>query len=125
MTSQPASRSAPAMTLAPRSWPSRPGLAISTRGRRPAGTRALLASLISEVGRWPILAEHGAQAACDPADRGLGAHRRQHWRHQIVGAARSRLYRGKRPLDRRRVARSAQLAQARALIPLHLGVGTV
>src|SRR2546425_8270538 len=31
MTSIPASRSARAMTLAPRSWPSNPGLAISTR----------------------------------------------------------------------------------------------
>src|SRR3989338_8252560 len=31
MTSMPASRNARAMTLAPRSWPSRPGLAISTR----------------------------------------------------------------------------------------------
>src|SRR5919197_1286314 len=31
MTSIPASRSARAITLAPRSWPSRPGLAISTR----------------------------------------------------------------------------------------------
>src|SRR5215472_10741876 len=31
MTSIPASRSARAMTLAPRSWPSRPGLAIRTR----------------------------------------------------------------------------------------------
>src|SRR5216683_1995463 len=31
MTSKPASRSARATTLAPRSWPSRPGLAINTR----------------------------------------------------------------------------------------------
>src|SRR5262249_24491409 len=31
MTSMPASRNARAITLAPRSWPSRPGLAISTR----------------------------------------------------------------------------------------------
>ena len=31
MTSMPASRSARAMTLAPRSWPSRPGFAITTR----------------------------------------------------------------------------------------------
>src|SRR6266571_5015434 len=31
MTSMPASRNARAMTLAPRSWPSRPGLATSTR----------------------------------------------------------------------------------------------
>src|ERR671931_2033357 len=31
MTSKPASRNARAMILAPRSWPSRPGLAIRTR----------------------------------------------------------------------------------------------
>src|SRR5689334_20062312 len=31
MTSKPASRSARAMTLAPRSWPSRPGFATTTR----------------------------------------------------------------------------------------------
>src|SRR3954469_21896269 len=31
MTSMPASRSARAMILAPRSWPSRPGLATTTR----------------------------------------------------------------------------------------------
>src|SRR5215212_5439579 len=31
MTSMPASRSARAMIFAPRSWPSRPGLAITTR----------------------------------------------------------------------------------------------
>src|SRR5438270_7119293 len=34
MTSKPASRSARAMTLAPRSCPSRPGLATTTRYRR-------------------------------------------------------------------------------------------
>src|SRR5215210_4813128 len=32
MTSNPASRSARATTFAPRSWPSRPGLAMRTRG---------------------------------------------------------------------------------------------
>ena len=36
MTSMPASRSARAMILAPRSWPSRPGLATTTRILRPA-----------------------------------------------------------------------------------------
>src|ERR1700721_340530 len=36
----PASRSARAMTLAPRSWPSRPGLATSTRIGRVAGFSA-------------------------------------------------------------------------------------
>src|SRR5262245_28131594 len=39
MTSMPASRNARAMTLAPRSWPSSPGLATSTRILRSAGIR--------------------------------------------------------------------------------------
>src|SRR5437764_1433362 len=38
MTSKPASRSAIEMTLAPRSWPSRPGLATTTRYVRFTGT---------------------------------------------------------------------------------------
>src|SRR5258707_15647593 len=40
MTSMPASRRARAITLAPRSWPSRPGLATSTRiGTRVGGSK--------------------------------------------------------------------------------------
>src|ERR1051326_632549 len=38
MTSMPASRSARAMIFAPRSWPSRPGLATTTRIFRLAGS---------------------------------------------------------------------------------------
>src|ERR1700733_7829499 len=46
MTSTPASRNARATTLAPRSWPSRPGLAITTR--------ILLIKRASRAGpRWP------------------------------------------------------------------------
>src|SRR3954466_13285660 len=43
MTSMPASRSARATTLAPRSWPSRPGLATTTRMR--------LAELVTRVSK--------------------------------------------------------------------------
>src|SRR5437660_2655649 len=42
MTSMPASRRARAITFAPRSWPSRPGLAINTRIGR-SGIRGSLA----------------------------------------------------------------------------------
>src|SRR5438874_5674157 len=42
MTSMPASRSARAMIFAPRSWPSRPGLAINTRIFRSVIFRSLL-----------------------------------------------------------------------------------
>src|ERR1700675_1816924 len=56
MTSMPASRSALAITLAPRSWPSRPGLATKTR---------IFFSLISPVllqrTEWPIASNVGPQ----------------------------------------------------------------
>src|SRR5437762_5411563 len=42
MTSMPASRRARAMTLAPRSWPSSPGLATNTRILRPCANSAPL-----------------------------------------------------------------------------------
>src|SRR5581483_5848588 len=51
MTSKPASRSARAMTLAPRSWPSRPGLAIRTRARGTASALIRL-HLVGRVRPW-------------------------------------------------------------------------
>src|ERR1019366_1490072 len=45
MTSTPASRSALATTFAPRSWPSRPGLAMTTR--------MLLTTCLLSAPRWP------------------------------------------------------------------------
>src|SRR5581483_870096 len=48
MTSMPASRSARATTLAPRSWPSRPGLAMRTRAR--GITSVLIAGLSHHSG---------------------------------------------------------------------------
>src|SRR3954466_11121756 len=58
MTSNPASRSARAMTLAPRSCPSRPGLATTTRYRR---------STASDTKRMP---PHPTQAEWDANLRG-------------------------------------------------------
>src|SRR6266568_7448859 len=57
MTSMPASRSARATTLAPRSWPSRPGLAMTTRmGAEPVSWVAAAAwvslMLTPLWGRW-------------------------------------------------------------------------
>src|SRR6185436_15484625 len=49
MTSIPASRSARATTLAPRSWPSRPGFAMTTR----MGRSAMTASLSPATGDRP------------------------------------------------------------------------
>src|SRR6185503_16167633 len=45
MTSIPASRSAAATTLAPRSWPSRPGFATRTRMGRVTGRKLVTARL--------------------------------------------------------------------------------
>ena len=54
MTSMPASRSARAMIFAPRSWPSRPGLATTTRIFRfePAADIAAAAYLTTSFIFW-------------------------------------------------------------------------
>src|SRR5206468_10912280 len=69
MTSMPASRSAAATTLAPRSWPSSPGLPTSTRILRcmaPPGTSVteLLLQLLVRIHRQRLLGL-GVLAACD------------------------------------------------------------
>src|SRR6478609_6164602 len=55
MTSMPASRNARAMTLAPRSWPSRPGFATNTR---------ILVEFI-----WAALRRHSAIRFAPPMPR--------------------------------------------------------
>src|SRR5919202_212289 len=62
MTSMPASRSARAMIFAPRSWPSRPGFAITTRILRAMGGVSPLA-----LGQCVVRAV-GAHAAAPTAD---------------------------------------------------------
>src|SRR6185312_9233275 len=62
----PASRSAAAITRAPRSCPSRPGFATSTR---------ILRSIVSEPRRGLIGAELLFQGGGDLADRAIRAHR--------------------------------------------------
>src|SRR5258705_10854255 len=69
MPSMPASRSAAATTLAPRSWPSSPGLPTSTRILRcmaPPGTSVtdLLLQLLVRIHRQRLLGL-GVLAACD------------------------------------------------------------
>src|SRR5688572_359400 len=53
MTSMPASRSDAATTLAPRSWPSRPGLAMSTR----------IGRIVSAMSHQPSAAGYGDRSA--------------------------------------------------------------
>src|SRR5512143_850569 len=86
MTSKPASRSARAMILAPRSWPSRPGLAIRMRRRR-SDTRA------SQPGGVAVDAEHLAEDVGDLAHRDLGLHRLDDRRHQVLSVPRRRPHR--------------------------------
>src|SRR5579864_2526174 len=75
MTSMPASRNARAITLAPRSWPSSPGLATNTR---------IGLFIQSDRARFPIGAEHIPQSAADFAERGISADSVQNIRHGVL-----------------------------------------
>src|SRR5580700_3045369 len=75
ITSMPASRSARAITLAPRSCPSRPGLATSTRIGRDM--------VYLEVRLFLVSAEHRAERVADLAQRCISLHRVQNIRHGV------------------------------------------
>src|SRR5262245_42845133 len=79
MTSKPASRSARAMIFAPRSWPSRPGLATRIRSGRTA---------LSEPGRVAVLPEDLAVDVGDLAERAPRLDRSDERRHQVLARAR-------------------------------------
>src|SRR4051812_12230425 len=66
MTSMPASRSARAITFAPRSWPSRPGLAITTRSGR--GIAPILPSRRQPPAGPPLALRWQPMAVDDPYD---------------------------------------------------------
>src|ERR687885_747625 len=70
ITSMPASRRARAMILAPRSWPSRPGLATTTRILRPLGPRADSLSEGAESMGLPVPGETALLAAALLAHEG-------------------------------------------------------
>src|SRR5262245_9608444 len=100
MTSIPASLNARATNFAPRSWPSRPGLAIRMRmrlllegkvGSPPvasgrAGRRPAARSLDDAV--LAILAEDLSQGVADLAQRDIPVGARHDRRHQVVAARR-------------------------------------
>src|SRR5579864_316198 len=75
MTSMPASRRARAITLAPRSCPSNPGLATSTRIRL---------FIQSDCARLLIGAEHIPQSVTDFTERCVSADSVQNIRHRIL-----------------------------------------
>src|SRR4029078_766903 len=111
MTSIPASRSARAMTFAPRSWPSRPGFAITTRilfviqqlNTRDSSLGILHVALRSSDDCFlrpfpPPFPQHIAHFS----ERGVRANGIEDWRHQVVrsgGCAAHRLERAA-PLPR-------------------------
>src|SRR5215471_10906096 len=86
----PASRSARAMTLAPRSCPSSPGLAITTRSLRMAAW--------SDNGRFLVFAPDFAQGVAHLAYRRVSPDGVENRRHQIVGALRRTPQPVQRPL---------------------------
>src|ERR1700730_2026913 len=75
MTSIPASRSARAITLAPRSCPSSPGLATNTR---------IGLFIQSDRARFPIGAEHIPQSVTDFTERRVSADSVQNVRHRVL-----------------------------------------
>src|SRR3989304_1477074 len=77
MTSMPASRRARATTLAPRSWPSRPGFAIRTRIFFAIGTTSIEERLLPDP-------EDGAHHVADLPERRLRPHGIEDQGHRIV-----------------------------------------
>src|SRR5687767_835870 len=99
MTSIPASRNARAITLAPRSCPSSPGLAMITRSFRIWANLQSIFNLQSEIGNFTIsdyrhffiFAPDLAERVAHLAEGGVGAYRLQDLGHDVVGAAGRRL----------------------------------
>src|SRR5690606_24496881 len=110
------------MTLAPRSWPSRPGFATSTRIGRVRLAVTFSSSPRSDHRHGPVLAVHGLEAVGDLPQRSVGAHRAQKVRHQVLPGACRLLQRveGSAPLVL--IALPAHACEALALALLPLGV---
>src|SRR5215470_16032931 len=116
MTSKPASRKEAATTLAPRSCPSSPALATSTRILR--SKHSLL-----ELGRFVMLAEHHAHRLPHLALGGVDARTVDQERHQVLRFVTRRLgERGQAPRHEIVVTRLAQLAERRHLVLFDLGI---
>src|SRR5436190_12258702 len=128
----PASRKARAMTLAPRSWPSRPGLAITTRifcmvvagiqfpgascqALDPANCQLPTAHCPLNQRYLFVLAPHLAERVAHLADGRVGAHTVEQPIHRVAGAARRLLEHLEGASDLAVVARAAQLAEPRQL----------
>src|SRR5829696_6555972 len=109
MTSIPASRSARAMTFAPRSWPSSPGFATRTR---------IFLSLMLES-RLLVESVNVAQRVTDFAERGVGADGVDGRGHRVVARARGLLQLFERVRDGAVVAPRLRALQAFDLVVAH------
>src|SRR4051812_41282645 len=101
MTSMPASRSARAITLAPRSWPSRPGLAMTTR-----------IFCILDEGDFFVLSPDLAQRVAHLANGGVGADAVEERGHRVALPARRLFQRVERAAYFLVVARLLERLQA-------------
>src|SRR5262245_14098916 len=128
----PASRRARAITLAPRSCPSRPGFAMTTRSLRMSVVSSQGSVASGQPGNWPlatghwplqpsydwdflVLAPHVAKRVADLADRGVGADRIDDRRHQVRGGPCRGPKRIERSDDRVVVARLLEFFELRQL----------
>src|SRR6059036_2668305 len=117
----PASRSALAMILAPRSWPSRPTLATTTRSR-PDVLVWITSALLVDRG-LAVSAENVLQRGDDLALGSAGAGAVEQRRHEVavrVGGHLAQL--AQHAVDRGGVAGAAQAAHAIDLLALELRV---
>src|SRR5687768_9707980 len=106
MTSMPASRSARAITFAPRSWPSRPGLAMTTR---------IFRMDCLDRRDFRVFAPYFAQGVAHLTHCGIRTHALEQRIHGVLAPARGAPERVQRSLHFRVVTRLLQLRQAREL----------
>src|SRR6266446_4442678 len=99
MTSMPASRRARAMTFAPRSCPSSPGLAITTLSLRTFNLQSAICNLQSAIlndRHFHVFAPHFTERVAHLADRRVSPDGVENREHHVLGRAR----RGAQPIER-------------------------
>src|SRR5688572_23050111 len=104
----PASRIARAMIFAPRSWPSRPGLATTTR-------------ITSEDGCFGVGAVDALERLDDFAFGAVGAGAVEQWFHQVAARCGVVAQLGERPLGHLAVAACLDVLDAADLFAFQLG----
>src|SRR5262245_42581588 len=107
------------MILAPRSWPSRPGLA--TRMRKGRSTESCLLLVRSHPRGVAVLAEHLAEDVGDLTDAAFDPHRVEDRRHQVPSVLGCRSHRRESIAHAALVASLLAGANALDLAALELG----